>query len=47
MVPQHLKEGASKSKCCCNRGDKDGSQSYNYVWEGDGLFLDITNEETN
>lgn len=44
---QHLKEGASKSKNCCNQGDKEGSQMYNYVWEGDGLFLDITNEETN
>lgn len=47
MDLQHLKEGASKSKNCCNQGDKEGSQSYNYVWEGDGLFLDIANEETN
>lgn len=38
-----------KCKNCCNRKDKtsrdkEGSQSCNYVWVEDGVFLDITNE---
>lgn len=49
VVDSDLKEGASKSKNCYKREDeawrdKEGSQSYNYVWEGDGVFLDSTNE---
>lgn len=43
------KREALKCKNCCNQKDKtsrdkEESQSCNYVWVEDGVFLDITNE---